>query len=77
MKAKTIKRLRSIISKEGYYEERFRKFPLSTEMWYYFIIDFCTVFVGEDAHEYIEKYKARVLRLENKHGYYCKKYLES
>ena len=75
MKARTIKMLRKVISKQGYYEKRSKRISDLLEYWHHFHTFKCdSFFVGYEKAEYnIEIYKANALRLRSKYEWYCKK----
>ena len=78
MKARTIKRLRKIISKKGYYEKRLKRISDLLEYWHNFHTFKCdSFFVGYEKAEYnIRIYRANALRLQSKYEWYCKKTID-
>ena len=75
MKARTIKILRKVISKEGYYEKRLEHISDLLQYWHHFHTFKCDdFFVGYEKAEYnMSKYRANALRLNVKYKWYCKK----
>jgi len=75
MKASKIKKLRKIISKQGYYEKRLEQISDLLAYWHHFHTFKCdSFFVGYEKAEYnMRKYKANSLRLRSKYEWYCKK----
>ena len=75
MRASKIKKLRKIISKQGYYEKRLEQISDLLEYWHHFHTFKCDSFiVGYEKAEYnMRKYKANALRLRSKYEWYCKK----
>ena len=78
MKARTIKRLRKVISKVGYYEKRLESISDLLEYWHHFYTFKCDdFFVGYEKAEYNKRiYKANSLRLQSKYEWYCKKTID-
>ena len=75
MKARTIKRLRNLISKEGYYDKRIKRISDLLEYWNNFRDFECdSFFVGYEKAEYnLRRYTDNALRLNSKYKWYCKK----
>lgn len=75
MKASKFKKLRKIISKQGYYEKRLECISDLLAYWHHFHTFKCdSFFVGWEKAEYnMRIYKANALRLRSKYEWYCKK----
>ena len=75
MKARTVKKLRKVISKQGYYEKRLKRISDLLAYWHHFHTFKCdNFFVGWEKAEYnMRIYKANALRLRSKYEWYCKK----
>ena len=75
MKASKFKKLRKVISKQGYYEKRLEQISDLLAYWNHFHTFKCdSFFVGYEKAEYnMRKYKANSLRLRSKYEWYCKK----